>query len=177
MSNIILTLLSVLIIFFGSNAFCSSDGFGKIHCESDIPKALIGQFMPNEKVRVLEKIHKDLGLKDLGASEISENLFSISWLICGQEFMLIEDKHFVVRDVLPIPLHSKNTPEFIGECQVNNKEVPGAIVAILDNDPKVETLSARAAWIIDEKGQRFIKMSTKGLRCPRTGVITRDGGM
>jgi hypothetical protein len=177
MSNINCTVLSVLIILFGSNAFCSSDGFSKIHCGSDIPKTLIGQIMPNEKVRALERRHKDLGLKDLGASEISENLFSISWLICGQEYMLIEDKHFVVRDVLPIPHHSKNTPEFIGECLVNNKEMLGAIVAILDNDPKEETLSARAAWKIDEKEQRFIKLSTKGLRCPRTGIITRDGGM
>lgn len=133
--------------------------------------------MPNEKVRVLERRHKDLGLKGLGAFEISESLFSISWLICGSEFMLLEDKHNVVSDVLSIPHHSKKTPEFIGECQVNNKEVPGVVVAILDNEPELETLSARVAWKINEKSKRFVKLSTKGLSCPRTGVVTRDGGM
>jgi hypothetical protein len=34
--------------------------------------------------------------------------------------MLIEENS-VVRDVLLIPTHSKDFPEFIGTCQINNK--------------------------------------------------------
>ena len=40
--------------------------------------------MPNEKIVVLEEKYKDLGLKDLGASEISDRLNVISWRICGE---------------------------------------------------------------------------------------------
>jgi hypothetical protein len=54
----------------------------------------------------LEERHKDLELKDVGASEISDRLNVISWRICGEEYVLLEDKD-VVRDVLKFPKHSK----------------------------------------------------------------------
>ena len=37
-------------------------------------KALLGRTMSNETIIVLEERHKDLGLKDVGASEISDRL-------------------------------------------------------------------------------------------------------
>ena len=74
-----------------TNAFAGSDGFTGIQCGSDIPKALIGKRMSNERIVDLEKRHADLALKDLGASEISDRLSCISWLICGSEFMLLQD--------------------------------------------------------------------------------------
>ena len=57
--------------------------------------------MSNEAIAVLEERHKDLGLKDLGASEISDRLFAISWRICGEDYILFEEKN-TVRDVLKI---------------------------------------------------------------------------
>ena len=90
--------------------------------------------------------------------------------------MLLEDSHSVVRDVLKVPEHSKRAPEFIGECQNNGTRMPGTIVAILNNEQGRATLSATAAWKIDEKRARFIKISTDGLGCPRSGIITADGG-
>ena len=75
-----------------SSSICDADGFDSVRCGSDIRKALIGGKMSNEKIVVLEERHKDLGLKDLGASEISDSLNVISWRICGEEYVLLEDK-------------------------------------------------------------------------------------
>jgi hypothetical protein len=40
---------------------------------------------------VFEGRHKDLGLKDLGGTEISGRLFLGSWLICGSEYAVLVD--------------------------------------------------------------------------------------
>ena len=37
-------------------------------------------------------------------------------------------------------------------------------------------LPAKVAWKIDEKTKKFVSLPTKGLRCPRNGIITADGG-
>ncbi len=71
--------------------------------------------MTNEKVSVIEERHKDLGLKDLRGTEISDRLFLISWRICGEEYALLEAQG-VVRDVLKFPKHSKDSPQLIGSC-------------------------------------------------------------
>jgi hypothetical protein len=171
-----ITILSLALLLFCAVAASPRDGFSGVTCGSDIPKALIGRVMPNERVAVTESRHKDLGLKDLGGTEISDRLFCASWRICGNEYMWLQDSHNVVRDVLTFPEHSKRWPEFIGECQNNGKKVSGQIVAILDNEEGKDTLSAKVAWKIDEKGAKFIKVPTDGLRCPRDGIITTDGG-
>jgi hypothetical protein len=124
---------------------------------------------------VLEDRHKDLGLKDLGADEISRRLSTISWMICGSEFLLLEDQH-AVRDVLAFPPHSKSAPAFGGICQIRGKESPDVIVAVLDDRAGTEPLPAKAAWKIDEKRAKFVKIATDGLLCPRTGIRTSDGG-
>lgn len=153
-----------------------SDLFGTIRCGADIPKSLIGRFMSNERVALTEARHNDLGLKNLGGDEISEGLFSTSWLICGNEYMLITDKKDIVRDVLQVPQHSKDSPEFIGSCRVNNKQLPEVIVAILNNKAGVENLTAKFAWKIDPKTAKFVKLAVEGMQCPRSGIITADGG-
>ena len=162
------------------------DGFETIRCGSNIPAALMGKRMSNERVVIIEARHKNLRLKDLGGEEVSDRLNSVSWLICGNEFILLENTRGIVRDVLPFPSHSKKSPEFTGTCQINNQESPGEIVALLDSevaydkpyDSQDKTLfAARMAWKIDEKNGRFVKMATDGLRCPRAGIITEDGGL
>ena len=173
---VILTFTS---LFVFHSAFAGSDGFGAIRCGTDdVAKALIGKKMSNERVVDLEKRHEDLGLKDLGATEISERLSCISWLICGSEYMLLQDKS-TVRDVLKIPAHSKKSPLFIGTCDMNGKETKAKVVAILDSETEsgAPTLPAKIAWKIDEKNAKFVSLSTGGLRCPRSGIITLDGGL
>jgi hypothetical protein len=171
-----LTVLPLAVFLFAPAASQPRDGFSGIRCDSDIAKTLIGRTMHNEKVAPIENRHKDLGLKNLGGDEISDKFFSETWLICGHEYMLLVDRHNIVRDVLSVPEHSKKSPEFIGECKNNGARIPGTIIAILQNEEGKDTLSAKAAWKLDEKTAKFVKLPTAGLRCPRDGIITADGG-
>ncbi len=164
----------VLPLFCGSSTY-GGDGFDSVRCGSDVRKALLGRIMSNETIVVLEERHKDLGLKHVGASEISDRLNAISWLICGEEYVLLEDKD-AVRDVLKFPKHSKDSPAFIGSCQLNGHDVPGTAIGVLKNENGVAILPAVAAWKIDDKQMKFVELKTEGLHCSRDGIITADGG-
>lgn len=163
-------------LLFCTSSVCGADGFDSIRCGSDIAKVVLGRKMSNEKTMVLEERHKDLGLKDLGGQEISDRLLLISWLICGDEYILLENKD-VVRDVLKFPKHSKESPEFMGSCQLNGQDLGGTAIGVLKNEPGVQMLSAVAAWKIDDKQMKFVELKTDGLRCSRDGIITADGGL
>jgi hypothetical protein len=157
-------------------SICDADGFDSVRCGADVRKALLGSTMTNEKVTVIEERHKDLELKDLGGTEISDRLFLISWRICGEEYALLEDQG-VVKDVLKFPKHSKDSPQFIGSCQLNGHTIPGTAVGVLKNEDGVEILPAVIAWKIDNKQMKFVTLQTDGLRCSRDGIITADGGL
>jgi len=163
-----------LILLLLSFATAYSDQFDKVRCGSDIPKALMGQRASNERVVVIEDRHKALGLKDLGANEISGRLSAVWWRICGAEYVLLEDDH--VRDVLPFPSHSRDAPAFTGTCQINGKNVRDVIIAVLNNKAGNDPLTASAAWKIDQQRAKFDKVATEGLLCPRSGISTADGG-
>ena len=165
----------LLIPLLCRSSICAADGFDSVRCGSDVGKALIGRTMPNEKVVATEERHRDLGLKDLGGTDISDRLFLISWQICGEEYALLEDKN-VVKDVLKFPKHSKDSPEFIGSCQLNGHDVPGTAIGVLKNENGVEMLPAVIAWKIDDKQTKFVMLQAEGLRCSRDGIITADGG-
>jgi hypothetical protein len=165
----------VLPLFFMTSIY-GADGFDSVRCGSDVRKALLGRTMSNEKIVALEERHKDLGLKDVGASEISDRLNVIFWLICGEEYALLEDKD-VVRDVLKFPKHSKDSPAFVGSCQLNDHDVPGIAIGVLKNENGVALIPAVSAWKIDDKQMKLIELKTEGLRCSRDGIITADGGL
>src|SRR6202030_2734439 len=107
---------------------------------------------------------------------ISDRLNCISWLICGSEFMFLEERD-IVRDVLKAPPHSKTSPEFLGMCEMNGKESKDIVVAILDNEkePGAKMLPAKVAWKIDQKKMKFIPLPVERLSCPRHGIFTTDG--
>jgi hypothetical protein len=170
--------ISMLILpLFSGTSICDADGFDSVRCGSDVRKALLGSTMTNEKVSVIEERHKDLELKDLGGTEISDRLFLISWRICGEEYALLEDQGGVVRDVLKFPKHSKASPQFIGSCQLNGHDIPGTAIGVLKNEDGAKILPAVTAWKIDDKQMKFVKLQTEGLRCSRDGIITADGGL
>jgi hypothetical protein len=171
----IVPIFMLVLALFCTSTICNADGFDSVRCGSDVRKALLGRTMTNEKVVVIEERHKDLGLKDLGGTEISDRLFLISWRICGEEYVLLEDQG-VVRDVLKFPKHSKDSPQFIGSCQLNGHDVPGTAIGVLKKEKDVESLPAVIAWKIDEKQTKFVELQTEGLRCSRDGIITADGG-
>jgi hypothetical protein len=154
---------------FCSSSICDADGFDSVRCGSDVRKALLGSKMPNEKVVVFEKRHKDIGFKNLWGEEISDRLFLTSSQICGEEYLLLEEQG-VVRDVLKFPKHSKDSPQFIGSCQLNGHDLPGIAIAVLKNENGVKTLAAVVAWKIDEKQKKFVKLQPEGLRCSRDGI-------
>jgi hypothetical protein len=170
-----IAIFMLVLPFFCGTSICDADGFDSVRCGSDVPKALLGRTMPNERVIVIEERHKDVGLKDLGGTEISPRLFLISWRICGEEYVLLEDQG-VVRDVLKFPKHSKDSSQFIGSCQLNGHDVPGTAIGVLKNEDGVEILPAVVAWKIDDKQMKFVKLQREGLRCSRDGIITSDGG-
>ena len=171
----IVEIFAPIVLLFCWSSICAADGFDSVRCGSDVGKALVGRTMPNEKVVAIEERHKDLGLKDLGGTEISDRLFLISWRLCGEEYALLEEKD-VVRDVLKFPKHSKDSPQFIGSCQLNGHDVPGTAIGVLKNEDGVEMLPAVMAWKIDDKQKKFVTLQIEGLRCSRDGIITADGG-
>jgi len=166
----------VAFVLAASTPAHAHDGFEKVQCAADIPKALIGQRLSDDSVAEIESRHGVLGLKNLGGYEVSDGLFSAAWLICGKEYQLILNDRSVVRDALKFPPHSKTTPGFVGSCEVKAKKIPGTVVAVLNEEAGKDSLGAQAAWRIDEKTAKFVKLSIKDLRCARDGIITADGG-
>jgi hypothetical protein len=152
-----INILIIGVLFLSGKACYASDGFDKVKCGADIPKALIGQLMPNESVVVLERKHKALGLKDLGADIISEKLNTIYWMICGKRFIVLQDGNFV-RDVMQISTIPDDASEYTGKCKSNDTELPEIVFAILEN--KI----VKSAWEINRK-KGFVKLPTNGLQC------------
>src|SRR5262249_32827496 len=109
-----------------------ADQFSKVQCGGDIPKALIGARGANERVVVLEGRTKTLGLKHLGADMVSDDLSSITYLICGAEYSVLEDRKNIIRDAIAFPPHNKKTPAFSGVCQLNGKEQPGYYMGVIN---------------------------------------------
>ena len=79
-------------IYLACGQFAAADEFQKVKCGADIPKALIGQRSSNGRVVVTEKKYAALGLKHMGADEISDRLNSINWMICGAEYMVLVER-------------------------------------------------------------------------------------
>ncbi len=152
-----------------------ADEFKKVKCDSDIPKAMIGQAISSEPVVVAEKKYRALGLKDLGADEISDSLSAIDWQICGADFLVLADRSRV-RDVLAFPPHSKRSPVFLSICQVNGRNLPDIFFGKLDGAAATEFLPVQLAWKIDQQRARFVKASIDGLVCPRSGIYAVDRG-
>lgn len=169
-------IIIVALSLFCDSSVCDADGFDSVCCRSDVRKALLGRKMSNEAIAVIEERHKDLALKDLGASEISDRLSVISWRICGEEYVLLEDKD-IVRDVLEFPKHSKDAPAFIGSCQLDGHDFPGTAIGVLRTEDGVEILPAVNAWKIDDKQMKFVELKTEGISCSRDGIIAADGGL
>src|SRR5260370_34550801 len=89
----VIAISALVILLFCMTSIYGADGFDSVRCGSDVRKGLLGRKMSKEKIVVLEDRHKDLGLKDIGASEISDSQSSISCSICGDEYVLLEYKH------------------------------------------------------------------------------------
>jgi hypothetical protein len=152
-----------------------ADEFQKVRCDADIPKAMIGQRAGHEPVVAIEKKYQSLGLKDFGGDEISDRLSTVNWQICGAEYIELIDRGGRVRDVLAFPPHSKRSPAFSGIlCELKGRELPDVLIAVLDDASATDPLPVQIAWKIDQQHAKFVKMSTEGLVCPRSGIYDGD---
>ena len=163
-----------------------ADAFSRVRCDGDVVRALVGGRMPDERVAVLEAAHADIRLKDVGGSDVDDDLFLGGWEICGKEYEVLVRRNRV-EDVLELPAHSRRRPAFLGSCAKRDERLEH-VLAVLDNPaPRAEgqpryavddttSLAAIAAWRIDTRTRRLQSLSTDGLRCPRGGIFTRDGG-
>lgn len=164
-------------IYLACGQFASADEFQKVKCGADIPKALIGQRSPNGRVASIEKKYEALGLKHMGADEISDRLSSINWMICGAEYMVLVERRGSITDAVAFPEHSKVSPAFSGLCQSGGTDLPDIFVGVLDGSAKTDLLPIVTAWKIDKQRAKFIKVPSAGLFCPRSGIWTVDGGL
>jgi hypothetical protein len=180
-SLLVLSMLSV------THPARAQDAFAAVKCGSDVPRLLIGKKSPSGPVAATELKHRDIGLKDEGASEISDTLTYTSWRICGHEYAVVLDRRNIMRDVIPFPAHSRQTPGFFGSCKRAGKPVPEVVLAVLSNPSSLPanrhyafgdsaTLRATTAWKVDERRSRFVVLSTSRLDCPRNAIFTVDGG-
>src|SRR5882724_7453367 len=119
-------------IWLACGQAASADIFKNVKCDADIPKALIGQRSATERVEVIEGRNRALRLKHLGADATSDELSSINWLICGKEFIMLQDRNGLVRDVIEFPPHSKKSPAYSGYCKLNGKDLPDIFEAVLN---------------------------------------------
>lgn len=137
---------------------------------------MIGKRSANAPVVELEKKYRSIGLKNLGGDEISDNLSSVSSMICGAEYIELIDRKGLVRDAIAFPPHSKAQPAFSGFCQLRGKDLPDVIVAVLDGSPAGDLLPVKTAWKIDQTQAKFTAIPGEGMLCPRSGIYTVDGG-
>ena len=54
--------------------------------------------------------------------------------------------------------------------------LPDIFLAILDGATAADYLPVQAAWKIDQRHAKFVKVSIEGLVCPRSAIYTVDGG-
>jgi hypothetical protein len=163
-------------VYFLMGPFAFADEFQNLKCGTDIAKALIGKRSSNEPIVESEKKYRALSLKGLGADEIADGLSSVNWLICGAEYVELIDRRGGVRDALAFPPHSRSEPAFSGICQAKGRDLPDTILAVLDGSTAADPLPVKTAWKIDQKGIKFVPIPGEGLLCPRSGIITADGG-
>jgi hypothetical protein len=165
----------------------SRDVFANVRCGTDIVKALLGGTLPDRRVVAIEAAHADINLKHTGGTIITDSTFLGGWRMCGENYEILTAESRVI-DAIRFPPHSRRQPGFLGSCTVQQQTIP-SVLAVLDNptpraanqppyQPNDTTsLAAIAAWSIDEKGRRLLPIATTGLRCPRGGIFTVDGGL
>ncbi len=159
------TLISILMLL-STNTMSAEKSFVGITCKTDIPSALIGRYMPNERVAATEARHKEIGLKDIGAYGIESEgdpWTLISWQICGREYLLLEHRD-VVMDVLASPLLQGGPQSQVVSCSVDGSRLTGTAVAFASNREQLSK-PVEHAWLINDKTYKFSKVYGKEIVC------------
>lgn len=165
----------------------SADEFAGVRCSRDVRSAMIGRALARGRAVQIEAAHRDIGLRNLGGSEVNDTLFLGGWEICGNEYQVLMTPSRIT-DVARFPAHSRRNPAVFGTCTRDGKRIRDGVLAVLDNasapdsaelhysSDDTTSLAAIAAWRVDERHGRFVKLASAGLRCPRGQINTADGG-
>jgi hypothetical protein len=123
----VLYAIAVVSVLAGGSAE-AKDGLDLVRCGGDVAATLRGTHISNGPAVETEARHKAIGLKDLGADELTDDLSGVSWQICGKDYLMLMGAHDIARDVLEIPAHSRLAPEFAGgPCKKNGKDSPALL--------------------------------------------------
>jgi len=150
-----------------AGAIAADKSFDGVTCKTNVPSALIGRHMPNERVATTEARHKDIGLKDLGAYGMENEgdpWTLISWQICGQEYLVLE-RRGIVRDVLASPMPPGSPESQIASCAVDGSSLHGTAVAFVSANDKEWPKLVEYAWLINDKTIKFAKIEGKEIVC------------
>ncbi len=160
------TLAFLVTLFASGFAFAgpAKSDFDGLTCQSNIAQELVGRKMSNEPVVKTEARYKSLDLKDLGADEISDNLSSIVWRICGNQYVLLMKKDRV-QSALKIPEQFRNSGEVM-TCMPLDKALTGYYLAV-SGKRSAKSIHADAAWVLDEKQAKFVLVESAVLECER----------
>jgi hypothetical protein len=150
-----------------AHAFAAEKSFDGVTCEMNIPSALIGRRMPNERVAATQARYKGIGLKDLGAygtENGGDSWTLISWQICGREYLLLERRE-IVRDVLASPLPPGSPQSQITSCTVDGASLPGTAVAFVSTNVPKGPMLVEYAWRINDTTIKFAKIAGREIVC------------
>jgi hypothetical protein len=162
------TLLSLIISLA---SIVAADEFTGLKCGDNIAQKLIGRKSKNERVVVIEERHKDLGLKDLGASMgDDESISYITWQICDSRYAFIM-KDGRIKDVYKFPATDSGNLEFMGPCKVGVETTPEYYVGILQGSGSDSLLTPIALSKISEQTLKFEPESPNKFKCYRANEI------
>lgn len=159
--------LAAFNMLLSANGVAAEKSFDGVTCKSDIPSALIGRQMPNERVVLTEPRHKDIGLKHLGAYGMENEgdpWTLITWEICGRDYIVLE-RRGVVKDVLAAPLPKESLRSQIVSCVADGASKDGTAVAFVSVDKQPLRERVQNVWLIDEKKIKFSKIEGEEIMC------------
>jgi hypothetical protein len=162
--------LALALALVAADARAEPDAFSAVRCDADVRKALIGRRMPGGNVADIQRRYENIGAKDLGSMELTDDLFLGSWRICGKDVaLLLDDDH--IRDVLDLPVQSQQEPQFIGICHRDGKQLSETFIGTLRYEKGEDLLAPVDLWEMQERPPRFAKSSVHGMRCERSGIL------
>ncbi len=136
-----------------------------IQCGSDIAKALVGRKLHDAPVAETEKKYAPLGLKDLGADEVTEGLNIVAWQVCGA-VVLVLTTGTLVKDALALPVSANKSPPLLSDCTLSGKKLEHVLPLFKSGDDG-KAGAVEQAWAVNLTTQKFVVQETAGLLCHR----------
>jgi len=155
------TAVFVILILLSRFSVAAPDEFDGINCKSNVPAKLKGRISWNGPVIELEARHKDIGLVDEGADDISKTdedpLAIVYWEVCGTRYVAIYRQNVIV-DAIKIPAKSDELKESTGKCKLRGEIVDDFVLRLSGGG------SNDQAWALN-KFKGFIRLPASELDC------------